>query len=235
MPSSRPAVVLTGDVVHSTDLSSADRAALPDLLKQGYAEVRATRPEALPHDVSIFGGDSWQIFVAEPGLGLLVAVYMRARVRERLNADARMVLALDRVDFLQPGNVSESDGPAFQRSGRALRSLERNVLLRYLVPEPLESAGAYRIAADGIADLVDYLAQQWTPAQAQALTHLLVEYPRERRQQEIGDAWRPAPISQPAVNKHLRGAGWDWIQRALTRYETLTATLMNETGVADHE
>lgn len=218
--------VLTGDVVGSTDLRSDARAELPSILKRTYEEVQQKRAQALPYPIDIFSGDSWQIYVAEPTAGMSVALYLRARLRERLNVDVRVALALDRIDFLNPEGVSESDGPAFRRSGRTLSELGKDELMRFVLPERLEGEAMARIAAEGIADLIDSVARGWTQQQAQAVAHMSAGYPEERRQQEVADAWRPEPISQPAVNKHLKSGGWEWIARALRRYEELTQTIV---------
>lgn len=219
--------VLTGDVVASTTLRKAERSALPAMLKEVYGAFRENHRKALPYNIDVFSGDSWQIFVAEPTLAMAVAVYMRAQLRERIDVDVRIVLALDRIDFLQPDRISESDGPAFQRSGRTLAQLGKSELMRYVIPTSLEQDGPSRIAADGIADLIDHIARQWTQSQAQAVTQMIQQYPREPKQQDIADAWRPTPISQPAVNKHLQSGGWEWISRALGRFEALTRDLVH--------
>ena len=219
-------VVVTGDVVGSTALGRRLGPGLPALMKETYGEIRRLHPDALPFDIDVYGGDSWQIYVADPVQGMTVALFMRARLREELDAEVRAVVALDQVDFLEPDNVSESNGPAFQRSGRALTELGKTTLLRFVLPERDEAVDAYRVAADGIADLLDHVAQQWTPAQAQAVAHMIIGHPDEPRQQDVAARWRPDAITQPAVNKHLRNAGWEWIARALDRYRTLTRFLV---------
>ena len=217
--------VVTGDVVASTALSRTDRAALPAFVRSAFGEIRQARNDALPVDVDVFGGDSWQAYTRQPDVGLTVALYLRARLRERFDVEVRAALSIDTIDFLQPASVSESDGRAFRRSGRALEQLDRNELFRLVLPEHLADVDVYAIAAEGIADAVDSIAQKWTPAQAQAVSHMLRGYPDEPRQQHVSEAWRPAPISQPAVNKNLKKAGWEWIARALGRYARLTEIL----------
>ena len=221
-------LVITGDVVASSSMETGSRSTLPDQLRKSFAEIRQGRQKALPYDLDVYGGDGWQVYSNDPLVGLVVAVYMRARMRERANVDMRAAIALDAVDFLQPERVSESDGAAFRRSGRALTEMAKRERLRYLLPVECEQEIAYRIAADGVADLVDYAALQWTQSQAQAVAQMVIAYPDRPRQRDIAASWRPTSISQPAVNKHLKSGGWEWIERALERYEALTSAILND-------
>lgn len=224
--------VITGDVVRSSELRQSERSALPDILREVYSELRSRHEATLPYQIDVFSGDSWQAYVRDPSRALAIALYLRARMKERLNVVNRVVLAVDRVDFLQPESVSESDGPAFRRSGRAVMSLEKTEHFRLLVPEELDTNGPIRLAADSIADLIDHLFLHWTRAQAQAVAHMLINYPDEHRQQDVADAWRPQPISQPAVNKHLRSAGWELVHRSVARYEALIRVILESSSAA---
>lgn len=217
--------VVSGDVVASTALSAADRARLPLVLHDVYEELRSRRSEALPYELAVYGGDSWQAYVAEPPAALVLALYMRARLRETLGIEVRVAIAIDRVDFVRPESISESDGPAFRNSGRTLTQLDRDDLFRIVLPED-EDDRSLRLAMEGVADLADVVARGWSPAQAQAVSHLLAYFPEDRRQRDVADAWRPEPISQSAVNQHLQSAGWRWIAKALDRFDTLAHILI---------
>lgn len=219
--------VITGDVVASTDLDEQGRIQLPSAIKRAYEEIRYQRERTLPYDVAVFSGDSWQIYAEDPSVGLLAAIYLRARLREELEVEVRSVLAIDTVDFVTQEAISESDGPAFRRSGRALSELSKDDHFQLVLPPTVEPDPALALASDGISDLVDLVARGWTPSQAQSVAQMLLRYPDEVRQQQIAEQWRPYAISQPAVNKHLRNGGWQWILRALDRYDRLVHILIN--------
>ena len=224
--------VITGDVVQSSAMDPPQRAALPELLRAFYGELQAKQPSSLLYPIDVFSGDSWQVYVPDPVPALAVAIYLRARLMERQDLRTRLALAIDEVEFLKPNSISESDGPAFKRSGRALSQMDRSVLFQLLIPEWLEHAAPIRLAAESIADLTDHLVLSWTRAQAQAIAHMLAHYPDEPRQKDVARAWRPRPISQPGVNKHLRNAGWDLLHRALVRYEALVQAMAETVEVS---
>lgn len=206
--------VLTGDIVDSSKLSKADRQALPTVIKRAAAETRKTFPNAVPLDIEVFRGDSWQMLISDPVRSLRIGLFFRACFRsgkERgQGMDTRTAIAIGGIDFVPKGKVSEGDGEAYRASGRALEVLPAARFLSLVAPNlPEESA------LDAITALIDAVAQDWTGKQARAVAGAL----RGWTQEKIAASW-PETISQQAITKHLAGAHWVALATALDFFET---------------
>jgi hypothetical protein len=238
--------VLTADYVGSTDLDPAQRVSLADGLREAYGHLQARFPEALPHDLAVFAGDSWQVYVAEPGVALHVGLALRAWGRHALDLDTRLALAVDTTDFVVAENVAESDGAAFRRSGRGLKDLLSRDRLDLLAPSPLTFGPA--LEDDALASLAlrsienaffalalvaDRMARSWTQAQARAVYWALLD--ETLTTQEIGERWTPRPVRKQTVSEHLDRAGWqDLSDRVLHLYEKAVGNLLSLNHWAEH-
>lgn len=217
--------VATGDVVASSDLSSAERRRLPNALRTTYATVQRQKSDVLPHDLAIIGGDGWQCYVEDPAQALARILHFWTL----LCADglrSRFALAIDTIEFISDGNLNESDGPAFRRSGRALNDLSDGQWATCLLPEtvPTETVPTvYQLTVDSIFDLIDLLLHQWTEAQAQAVAGMLQSVGTDSSitQQAIAEQWNPEPVTRQTVNRHLQRANWPRLERTLSRFEQL--------------
>lgn len=206
--------VVTGDVVASTQLSPADRVRLLAEFKNGSDEVAALLGPALPLPVDIYGGDSWQMVIARPALALRAALLFRAHLRATVTPDSRdpvdtrMAIAVGTIDLVPTARVSEGEGTAFQRSGRALAELgDRRMSFTAGQDSPLEDW-------DVTLRLLDELVRMWTAKQARAMTGAL----REWSQEQITALWSPK-ITQPSVANHLRAARAEAVAYALQKFE----------------
>lgn len=224
--------VLTGDLVRSQE-QPTDAEALSTQIRAAFRRARHRFGDALPYPVDVFRGDSWQVYVPDPMFALEVAVLFRAALRVEASLDTRIALAIDRVGTVNERSVSESSGPVFRRSGRALDAMTDERRLRCLLPE--SAPPPYAIAADALADLADLLATQWTDAQAQAIALRLERTTDDRppSQTDIASHWQPAPISQQAVSKHLRQAHGALLDTTLRRYGRLVERLADVPLVDD--
>lgn len=201
--------VLTGDIVNSSKLTKVDRKLLPGVIKRAARETKKAFPDAVPLEIEVFRGDSWQMLVLDPVLSLRIGLYFRACLRsgqERgRGLDTRTAIALGAIDFVPKGKVSEGDGEAYRASGQALESLPAGRFLAvtgaaFPQPNPL----------DAITVLMDALIQDWTGKQARAVAGALRGWTQER----IAKAW-PESISQQAITKHLGGAHWPAFETAV--------------------
>lgn len=206
--------VVTGDVVDSTQLSPEARRRLLAEFKNGSAAVAALLGPALPLPVDIYGGDSWQMVVAQPALALRAALLFRAHLRATVTPDSRdpvdtrMALGLGTIDLVPTARVSEGEGTAFQRSGRALAELgDRRMSFTAGGDASLEDW-------DVTLRLLDELVRVWTAKQARAMTGAL----RGWSQDEITALWSPK-ITQPSVANHLRAARAEAVAYTVERFE----------------
>lgn len=235
MSSTSLRAVLTGDLVRSRRQSAPNREKLSEHIKAAFRRTRRRFSDVIPHGVSIFRGDGWQLYVDEPGRVLAVAVLFRAALRVEAGLDTRIGMALGTVETVEAENIAESTGPAFQRSGQALDELPDEQRMWCLLPEGVEPV--FQIAADTLTDFADYIAIGWTDAQAQAVTLRLQlatssESPSQR---ELAAHWIPEPITQQAVSKHLKHGAWDRVQTVLARFEDLAAHLQDAPASTYHD
>ncbi len=217
MPPKHLRAVLTGDVVDSSQLGTEQRRALPRILKGAAGELQKAFPKAIPGPIAVFRGDSWQLIVSNPALGLRAGLFFRSCIIASAGAgprlDTRMAIAVDTVDFAPSGRVSEGDGPAYRASGTALDNLDNGVRMRFIAP----GAPELSIATIG---LLDAIVQDWTALQALAVKGRL----RGRTQAEIAAAW-PERVTQQTVARHLARAHWPAVERLLLEFENSLRTL----------
>lgn len=217
--------VATGDIVASSDLAADKRAGVPAAVRHAYAAVATHLGDQDHYPIDLFGGDSWQIYFDDPRTALTAAVQFRAVLFADSGIQTRMAIAIDTIDFLNEKNLSESDGIAFRRSGRALGAM-RNMNLELLVPGDDRSTAS--VAGRAIARCIDLAASTWTRAQAQAIAHvtgcILAGNPCS--QADVGSRWRPEPITQQAVGRHLSSAAWNTVSAVLEDYGALVDLLI---------
>lgn len=204
--------ILTGDVVASSKMAPTDRRALPVKLRRASASLRKAFSKAVPLDADIFRGDSWQVLVTEPALGLRAALYFRASIVASSSRvpriDTRVAVALGRIDFVPAKRVSEGDGEAYRLSGQALDAMPESQRMSFTrTGDDRENHGV-------VVRLLDALVQGWTPAQARAVLGRLQGW----TQTEIAHLW-PGSIAQQAVGRHLEKARWPAVESALRRIE----------------
>lgn len=219
--------VATGDIVESSELSSVQRRRLPERLRTAYATAQKHAPDALPYDLAIMGGDGWQCYVDDPSQALARLLHFWTLLR----ADgfcSRFALAVDTIDFITNGNLNESDGAAFRRSGRALQTLSDERWADCVLPE--SDVPVCALAAEGLIELIDHLMHQWTEAQVQAVAGMLKGVGTEISvtQASIAEQWVPEPITRQTVNRHLQRAHWSRLERTLSRFEHLVCTCVEQ-------
>lgn len=221
MDSQGPIVaVLTGDVVSSSELPAAVRSELPHALRSAGQHMHIDFEGAVPYEIDVFRGDSWQLVVADPGLALRVALAMRCRlyaIDTDTPIETRIGIGAGGVDFIPEVSVSEGDGAAFRASGRALEEMQRQGRLAFRIEDVYDTGE--RRALPVLATMVDAIANGWTVKQSIAVYGAL----RGRTQEQIGSEWTPHPITQQAVGQHLDSAAWNAMNSALDFFEAAIA------------
>lgn len=224
--------VATGDIVGSSELAAEDRRQLPKVLHSTYATIQNQASESLPYPLAITGGDGWQCYIETPTAALARVLHFWTLLYAR-GLPSRVALAIDVIDFISDNDLNESDGPAFRRSGRALETLDEERWFACALPDHAPSS--YHLAVESVAELTDYLLHQWTEAQAQAVAGMLKGIGTEASvtQKAIAEQWEPEPITRQTVNRHLKRAHWDRLERTLRRFEQLIASLPSSTPSGD--
>ena len=220
--------VATGDIVGSSDLPADRRRQLPDRLRSAYDAVQHTAPEALPYDLAITGGDGWQCYVRNPATALARLLHFWTLLYVQ-GLPSRMALVVDTVDFVSEEDLNESDGRAFRRSGRLLSSLDDERWFDCSLPD--DSSEVHHVAVGSIGELIDLFFHEWTEAQAQAIAGMIgtIGTEREITQEKIAEQWTPEPVTRQAVNRHLKRAHWNRVERTVSRFEHLCHSLQAPT------
>ncbi len=213
--------VVAGDIVGSTELDAQVRRNLAGILEDAYETVLSTYGDALPYELALSAGDEWRLYIARPEVALAVSLAFYARLKER-DITSRLVLAIDEIDFIEDGDLHNSDGAAFRRAGRGLAAvLGEQWRFALLLPDDENPLG--ELCGEFLGELVDILLKELTPAQARAVAEMICLSRGDQRvtTTEIARRWKPDEITRQAVGKHLQRAGWSVFERTLNRYERM--------------
>lgn len=209
--------VITGDIVKSSELDVKARRALFGAMREVGGQLRDWLGETvMPYPLDIFGGDGWQLLLADPARALDAAVFFRAGLmarmgkrRSKYKVDTRMVIAIGEVDFIPGNRVSEGEGWAFRESGRALADKKTVHRMRLLVADKYSIQGW----KESVILLDAILRWRLTQVRAKVLVGALSGL----GQREIGDLMSPR-ISQPSVARHLKSMDWVTVSECLREF-----------------
>ncbi|MBT8295824.1 MAG: SatD family protein [Gramella sp.] len=207
---------------------SADLLASSDYPKELMEKVLVTlnrefealnRNSEFDSGFKIFRGDSFQGVIHDPSQALLIALQFKTAINKlhikqsdtnkafRKEADLRMAIGVGTYDFKRD-SILESNGEAFQFSGRTLDELKkenRKLKLKTAKNNINEEFNTSLL-------LFDTLADKWSTASAEVVYFLLKGYKETEVASELD-------ISQSAVNQRKKAAGWDAIEALLDRYQ----------------
>ncbi|MFW6437519.1 MAG: hypothetical protein ACOCZ7_00780 [Armatimonadota bacterium] len=211
--------VLTGDIVLSARFAESGPA-ISSAIKDAYRAGEDAFEGALT-GVDVFRGDSWQVLVNSPAHALRVALLMRALIRSRKdlpNADTRVAIGIGEVTFVDPHNVSESQGEAFRLSGEALESLSRSsVHMAAVIPAEWVTDTPSQLlrpqeTLDTVMILLDAICGSWTAVMAETVAGALRGWTQERIGDERG-------VTQSTASRVLSSAKWSAVEQALDWWE----------------
>lgn len=211
----RSYAVLTGDIVRYSKLTGSESLDLHRLLRAGVEDLRQGFAGALPLEVDVFRGDSWQLLVAKPRLGLRIGLLYRAYIRIHsgaLEIDTRVSIGIGEVDYLPTDEIATGRGEAYNLSGQGLDNLPRwqRMALNW------RAAGFKEEFFKVMIQWLDFQATHWTQKQAMAVFGALKGW----NQEDIGRRWLTGRISQQAVAAHLEKAGWKALSNAVAVFES---------------
>lgn len=197
--------VLTGDLVASSDLApEAVDAALTTIDRATATMAQWPWPD-LQTRFARRGGDSWQIALTRPALGLRAALFVLALLRRDHDlTETRIAIATGNGTLPDTGDLNAAHGPAFTASGRLLTDISGHGRTAHA------SGGALHAATR----LADHIASGWTQAQARAIAAALP--PNAPPRAEIAKSFG---ISRQAVNQALWSAGYPALADALGAIE----------------
>lgn len=189
--------VLTGDLIHSTDLTSAQleihmtsvKTALEDWA-DGDFDPHFTRQS----------GDGWQTILIPPEKALRAALHIRAWLRKKgTERDTRISIAAGCDVVPKSGNLNDATGTVFIASGRGLRALGKRSAFGHSAGGPMSAT----------VRLADHISRGWTETQARVVLETLKI---RRTQEEIAER---LGLSQQSVQQSLAAAGYPALSAAL--------------------
>jgi len=208
--------VVTGDLVKSSTFKEQRNKILNHLrksLKKATAFNKQKNQFIIFSD--IFRGDSFQGVLSNPSEALSIALYIRAQLRiyriKGKQVEARIGIGLGTLDFLDKKRIEESDGQAFQLSGKAIDSLRR-AKEKYRKLWLLSPRQDFNHKFFSVISLLDAVIQSWSVKQAEAMALWL----EGKTQQVIS---KELKIRQPAVFDRLQIAGHFAVKDALDYYK----------------
>lgn len=212
--------VITGDIVQSTSEKDGKRSNFHviDEILTGAFEVMTEKKWLNAEDYVSFRGDSFQCLLP-PDKGLLGALFIKAALRGGIASDprtplpwsgsCRMVVGIGEVTY-RAEQVSKSNGPAFQRSGRTLDAMPRDHYIDIVTPWE-EVNEEFELTARFLDIIVERL---WTKISARtAWVHFLEEWTQQQLAELFG-------ISQPAMHQRIQGAEIAVLDHTIERFQS---------------
>ena len=207
--------VITADLLNSTKYSAELLTEVLDIIN---AEIEGIEIEYKNSKFELYRGDSIQ-GVLEPVFSFRSALRIKTAVNKlrsqeaihsnsyRIEADLRISIGIGKIGFKRD-SIMESNGEAFQFSGRTLDEMKKTGRKMTLTTGINEINNEF----DNAFLLFDTITDKWSSASAEVIYYLL----KEMKETEIADT---LGISQSAVNQRKKAAGWDAILSLMERYE----------------
>ncbi len=210
--------VLTGDVVRSSKLTSAELDRLFEALAEAVREAGGWDASLEHTQFYRYRGDGWQLVLREPRWALRLCLFLRASLKAADPQFAtRIAVGIGGVDHLDETNLAASSGEAFELSGQLLEGMSSSRTLAVA----LGSGAPTKIALlTSVFVLCDTISQSWSHLQAVVLRYGLK--PEAPHQSAIAKLLEP-PITQSAVAQRLSGGNSEALIQAITHSEALLA------------
>jgi len=207
--------VITGDLIDSTKYTPQELDSILDAVNQEFEYFRSTYDA----DFKIFRGDSFQGIVLDPSIALDLVIAIKTTVNKipiknkKISGlpDFRIAIGIGTIN-LKRESILESNGEAFQFSGKALDTMKGDYPRLLL-----------KTAGDDLNDefnvhfsLLDGITSKWSSASAEVAYYLNKRYKEKEIAEILG-------INQSAVNHRKKVANWDSIALLLHRYRTVIA------------
>lgn len=210
--------VITADLVDSSNYSEA---ILDEILKNLNSEFEKLQQEYGEEiDFKIYRGDSFQGVVSKFQHSLKIALQLKSLINKvKLKnqkpanplADVKIAIGIGSFDY-KGDSIAESNGQAFQFSGRTLDDM-KNESRKIRLKTP---SGNLNSEFEASLFLLDAIMEKWSQASAEVVYFLL----KGMKETEIA---RILNISQSAVNQRKKACGWEAISVLLKRFENITA------------
>lgn len=194
--------IITGDIINSEKHPSSKWI---NLLKQYFNTFGAS-----PMNWEIYRGDEFQLKVTKKN-ALFTAIRIKAMLKSIKGLDVRMGIGIGLETYIGKG-VTESNGPAYQRSGRNFETLKESKVNLSIATGDKAHDRTLNLMLKLALDFMD----DWSVVSAEIVT-LVLDNP-EDSQKEIA---QKLGIKQSAVSQRRKRARVDLVLDVLAYYEAL--------------
>jgi hypothetical protein len=197
--------IITGDIINSENHPSSDWI---DMLKNYFNRFGAS-----PMNWEIYRGDEFQLKVTEKN-AVFTAIRIKAMLKSIKGLDVRMGIGIGLETYIGTG-VTESNGPAYQRSGRNFETLKESKVNLSIATGESQHDRTLNLMLRLALDFMD----DWSVVSAEIITLVLdnPDYSQKEIAQRLG-------IKQSAVSQRLKRARLDLVLDVLSYYRELIAT-----------
>lgn len=214
--------VLTGDLVNSSRLSSAESQQAMQWLREASKRLSDLHPESIEGVLDTFRHDSWQLLMGKPFLCLRSAVYLRTALKlhsdKNAKYDTRISIGIGEVEMIAKSRISDSRGPAFTISGKNLDAMNRN---RLTCEAQDKDSAALTLLSRVAVPLLDCVISDWTPTEAHAVHGTLEGLTQENIARLLPPNPRTGkPVTRQAVSDSLERGYWGTVEDVLLSIES---------------
>lgn len=222
--------IISGDIINSGKLPGKERQLLYEKLEK-FIKKEEQKGEGFRGEIN--QGDWFQCLIKDPTQALRYALILKSYLRSftetelpmgrvmksrkglsGLTIDARIGIGIGKTDFLAT-RLGASDGPAFRLSGRLLEKIKKT---NTTLAGEVEKKEALTKELETILLLLDFILSKTTALQCQVIYYKLLG----KKETEIA---KELHILQSAVNQRSTAAGWNAIEAAVLRFETIITPL----------
>ena len=191
--------IITGDIINSEARTA--KIWIP-ILKEYFSQFGDA-----PQSWEIYRGDEFQLKLA-PEIALKAAIQLKAQIKQINQLDVRLGIGLGEETYKGDG-VSDSNGSAYQRSGRTFEGLKAKKLNLALASGNSEFDRTFNL----MLKLALNFMNDWSRVSAEIIAVVLAQ--PSASQQQIAEQLN---IQQSAVSQRQKRARWELIQDVLTYY-----------------
>ena len=210
--------VLTGDIIDSSSYSTNMLDTTLNTINNEFDQLK----DQYSATFKLFKGDSFQGVVAQPENALKVSLFLKTVINKIPNAnkgsnmlDVRMAIGVGNI-ALKRASILESNGEAFQYSGRTLDNMKGDYPRLLLKTSDENINNEFNVHFS----FLDSVTSKWSRESAEVVYYLLRNYKEREIAAQLG-------ITQSAVNQRKKAANWDSISMLLKRYESVINYFIN--------
>lgn len=193
--------VITGDLI---GFSTKSRKAKEVIISEIQNILETLSDQDAKYEM--YRGDSIQGVLPEKD-ALRHMLYIKSAVNAidtKEKIDIRLSVGIGEIEYMKE-SIGQSEGPAFHISGRNLDNMKYQTLSMASQDE------SFNVLWHTMLALAEEIIGDWTTASAKVVNRLLLNETETTISGVLG-------ISQPAVNKHKKQAGWYAIEKMLNFY-----------------